>query len=81
MLRTILFLIATLIALPVVSFYVDQPLSEMQFATLLKVTKIMLGVALTCFAVSEITELQPGGQTLEPAAHFVCLDFCGGSRL
>ncbi len=55
MLRTILFLIATLIALPVVSFYVDQPLSEMQFATLLKVTKIMLGVALTCFAVSEIT--------------------------
>lgn len=55
MLRTIFFLIATLIALPVLSFYFDQPLSGMHLATLFTVIKIMLGVALTCFAVSEIT--------------------------
>lgn len=55
MLRTILVLIATLIALPVIAFYYDQALSAEQWNALSMAIKIMLGVALTCFAVSELT--------------------------
>lgn len=55
MLRTILLLLATLIALPVVAFYYDQPLAPEQWLTLQTLLKIMLGVALSCFVVSELT--------------------------
>jgi steroid 5-alpha reductase family enzyme len=55
MIRTIVFLLATLIALPIVAVNYDQALEPEIVATLTKLVKIMLGVALTCFAVSEIT--------------------------
>ncbi|MFN0215450.1 MAG: DUF1295 domain-containing protein [Saprospiraceae bacterium] len=55
MLRTILFLLITLSALPFVAFYYDQPLVAEQLAALQILIKIMLGVAFTCFVVSELT--------------------------
>jgi steroid 5-alpha reductase family enzyme len=55
MLRTILLLIATLVALPFVAFYYDQPLLPEHWATLKTLLGIMLGVAITCFVVSELT--------------------------
>ncbi len=55
MIRTILFLLATLIALPFVAFYYDQPLAPEHWVALGSLVKIMLGVALTCFVVSELT--------------------------
>ncbi|MBL7806406.1 MAG: DUF1295 domain-containing protein [Saprospiraceae bacterium] len=55
MLRTILLLIATLLALPFVAFYYDQPLAPEHWTALGALLKIMLGVALTCFVVSELT--------------------------
>jgi steroid 5-alpha reductase family enzyme len=55
MLRTILFLLATLIALPFVAFYYDQPLGPDQQAALYGLLKIMLTAAFLCFAVSELT--------------------------
>lgn len=55
MLRTTLFLVATLIALPVVAFYYDRPLSAEQAAAVKSAFFIMAGVAFACFAVSEIT--------------------------
>lgn len=55
MLRTILFLVATLIALPVVAFYYDQPLDGAQRAVVQDLFVGMLFAALLCFAVSEVT--------------------------
>ncbi|MCC6462611.1 MAG: DUF1295 domain-containing protein [Saprospiraceae bacterium] len=55
MLRTILILIATLVALPVVAFYYDAPLSPAQWTTVRSLFTAMVTVALTCFVVSEIT--------------------------
>ncbi len=55
MLRTILVLIATLIALPVVAFYYDQPLNPEQWNAVKTLFRAMLAIALLCFAVSEIT--------------------------
>ena len=55
MLRTTLFLIATLIALPIVAFYYDRPLSPEQWAVVKNLFTAMVAVALTCFSVSEIT--------------------------
>lgn len=55
MLRTILFLVVTLIALPVIAFYYDRPLSAEQAGAVKTAFLIMAGVALTCFAVSEIS--------------------------
>jgi steroid 5-alpha reductase family enzyme len=55
MLRTILVLIATLIALPIVAYYTDQPPGPEQWAALRTLFTAMLVVALTCFAVSEMT--------------------------
>jgi len=55
MLRTILFLIASLIALPFAAYQWDQPLSPEQSHTLSLLFRIMLGVALVCFLVSELT--------------------------
>jgi steroid 5-alpha reductase family enzyme len=56
MVRTILFLVATLLALPVVSYYFDAPLAPDQQAMLLTLIKIKLGVALGCFAISEVSK-------------------------
>ncbi|MBL7780082.1 MAG: DUF1295 domain-containing protein [Saprospiraceae bacterium] len=55
MLRTALFLVATLIALTVAIFYTDQSLAPEHWAALATLFKSMVVVALTCFAVSEIT--------------------------
>lgn len=55
MLRTILFLVATLIALPVVAYYYDQPLSPEQWIAVNNLFRAMFLVALLCFTVSEIT--------------------------
>ena len=55
MLRTVLLLILTLLALPVVAFYYDQPLSTEQWAAVRSAFAVMSGVALTCFLVSELT--------------------------
>lgn len=55
MLRTALFLVATLIALTVAVFYTNQSLAPEHWAALTTLFKAMLVVALTCFAVSEIT--------------------------
>ncbi|UTW60636.1 DUF1295 domain-containing protein [bacterium SCSIO 12741] len=55
MLKTILFLILTLIILPVVAFYYDTPLSPEILNALYFAAKVMLGVALTCFLLGEIT--------------------------
>ncbi|MBL7827841.1 MAG: DUF1295 domain-containing protein [Saprospiraceae bacterium] len=55
MLRTILILLCTLITLPVIAFYFDTPLTASQWSVLWLLIKIMLGVGLTCFLVSELT--------------------------
>lgn len=55
MLRTILLLLSALVALPVVSFYYDEPLGEEQWNVLQKALAIMSVIALACFVVSEIT--------------------------
>lgn len=55
MLRTIIFLILALIALPVAAFYFDEPLAGEHWATVSKLAKLMLGIALTCFIVSELS--------------------------
>jgi steroid 5-alpha reductase family enzyme len=55
MLRTALFLVATLIALTVAVFYTDQSLAPEHWAALTTLFKAMLAVALTCFVISEIT--------------------------
>lgn len=55
MLRTILFLIGTLILLPFLAFTQDAGLTGEQWAALQTISLVMLGVALLCFAVSELT--------------------------
>ena len=55
MLKTILLLITTLIVVPIVSYYFDQPLSPAHTEILWDVVKIYLVVALSCFVVSELT--------------------------
>ncbi|HMQ46059.1 MAG TPA: DUF1295 domain-containing protein [Saprospiraceae bacterium] len=53
MLRTILFLIFTLILVPIFAFYLAEPLSELQQQVLRQLGLIYLGTALTCFLISE----------------------------
>jgi steroid 5-alpha reductase family enzyme len=55
MLRTIVLLIITLLAIPYVAFHYDQPLAPEHWAVLSTLFKIMFGVAITCFVVSELT--------------------------
>ena len=55
MLKTILFLLAALIALPIVAFYSDAPLNPEQLEILSLLAKTTLGIALGCFVVSELT--------------------------
>jgi len=56
MLRTIILLILTLIALPIIAFQYDTPLNAAQWDALQTSFFLMLGVALTCFVVSELTK-------------------------
>jgi steroid 5-alpha reductase family enzyme len=55
MVKTIIVLIVTLIVVPLVSFYFDEPLSPEQWSMLHTCLLICGGVALSCFALSEIT--------------------------
>lgn len=55
MLRTILFLIATLLVLPFVAFTQDASLTDAQWAALQTIALVMVGVALLCFVLSELT--------------------------
>ncbi|NUO00923.1 MAG: DUF1295 domain-containing protein [Saprospiraceae bacterium] len=55
MLRTILILIACLLLLPFIAMHYDSPLEPAQTAALTNMVYLMLGVGLTCFAVSELT--------------------------
>jgi steroid 5-alpha reductase family enzyme len=56
MLRTIILLILTLIALPIIALKYDTPLNPAQWAALQSSFYLMIGVALTCFVVSEWTK-------------------------
>jgi steroid 5-alpha reductase family enzyme len=55
MIRTIILLIGCLLVLPFVAFRYDTPLSIEQVSALHTAIYMMIGVALTCFVVSEIT--------------------------
>lgn len=55
MLKTILFLLVTLVALPFVAFKYDQALAPEHWAALENLVRIMLVVAIGCFIVSELT--------------------------
>lgn len=57
MIRTILLLIATIIVLPVVAVYIDpHPLQSIQWHMLQNSFVIMLGTALSCFTLAELTK-------------------------
>lgn len=55
MLKTIFILIVTIIVVPFVAIQFDQPLSAIQIQMIQHSGLLMLGVALTCFVVSELT--------------------------
>jgi steroid 5-alpha reductase family enzyme len=55
MIRTILILIFTIIILPIIAFYSDAPLNELQQSTLHVLLTIMVGTALFAFLLGEIT--------------------------
>ena len=55
MLKTIILLITALVVIPLVAFYLDDPLSDLQVTMLRTSALTMLGVALYCFIVSELT--------------------------
>ncbi len=55
MVRTIIFLISCLIILPFIAFRYDTPLNAEQNTAFLTAIYAMVGVALTCFIVSELT--------------------------
>lgn len=55
MLKTIILLIAALIVVPIVTIYIDTPLSEPHWLILRDCIFIYLGAAVACFAVAELT--------------------------
>ena len=55
MLKTVIILLLTLLVVPLTAFYLDDPLSGLQQAVLFSLLKVMLVVALACFALGEIT--------------------------
>lgn len=55
MLITILLLIFTVVALPILSFYMGTPLNEIQIEALYSTAYIVIGVVVYCFVVGEIT--------------------------
>ena len=56
MFRTIIILLGTLIALPIAAFYSDQPLTPEHSLALQILIRLMIGIAVTCFIVSELTQ-------------------------
>lgn len=54
MLRTIFLLIVALVIVPLVAFYIDEPLTTLQQNMLHSSVYIMLAVAMYCFVVSEL---------------------------
>lgn len=55
MIKTIVILILTLIIVPIVSFYFGNALTELQLSILWNCIYICIGIALTCFVLSELT--------------------------
>lgn len=55
MVKTIIVLLFTIIVIPIVSFYIDEPLSAQQHQVLLNLLWAALAVALLCFAVGHLT--------------------------
>lgn len=56
MLMTILLLIFTVIALPIICFYFGTPLNEIQIGVLYSTAWILVAVVIYCFIVGEITK-------------------------
>lgn len=56
MIRTMILLIATLIVIPVASFYFGSALTALQMQAMYVAVRIMVVTALICFAVSELTK-------------------------
>jgi steroid 5-alpha reductase family enzyme len=56
MIRTMILLLATLIAIPFASFYFGKPLNDLQIHALYVAIRIMLITSLICFVVSELTK-------------------------
>lgn len=55
MIKTIIVLILTLIVVPIAAFYFGEPLTDMQTQILWNSVYICIGVAMTCFILSELT--------------------------
>lgn len=55
MIKTIVVLLITLIVVPIVTFYFDEPLTMEQSRILWNCIFIYLGIAISCFVLSEIT--------------------------
>jgi steroid 5-alpha reductase family enzyme len=53
--KTVLILVFTLIIVPLVAFYFDDPLSALQQATLYKLGKLYLLMSLLCFLISTLS--------------------------
>jgi steroid 5-alpha reductase family enzyme len=53
--KTIVILLFTVIAIPLVTIYFDEPLTALQKETLIQVSYIAAGVVLYCFVVSELS--------------------------
>jgi len=54
--KTVLFLIFTLIAVPLVTYYIDVPLTDLQTRALYAVGSVYIVSALLCFVVSSLTK-------------------------
>lgn len=54
--KTVLLLIFTLIVVPVVAYQVDEPITDLQYETLVVLMKIYLFSAILCFVVSSLTK-------------------------
>ena len=55
MLKTALFLLITLMVIPVVAFTMDEPLDPLQRSTLAQLLAVYLVMALLCFVVSSLS--------------------------
>ena len=54
--KTILFLIVTIVVIPLLAFRFDEPLNALQSAVLMKLVVVYLAAALLCFVVSSISK-------------------------
>lgn len=55
LIKTIVILLFTVVAIPLVTIYVDEPLTALQKETLIELGYMALGAALLCFSVSTLT--------------------------